>query len=152
MSHTTDPYNLQRFVEAQAPIYDQARAELRQGSKRSHWMWFIFPQISGLGSSPTAIVYAIASKDEAAAYLNHPTLGPRLRECTQLVNQVEGRSVDQIFGSPDDLKFRSSITLFAQVTSDSQIFLDALQKYFHGKFDSATINQLQSIKTPSSAP
>ena len=151
-TNTTDPYNLQRFVEAQASVYEQARAELRAGSKRSHWMWFIFPQITGLGSSPMAVRYAITSKDEAAAYFNHPILGPRLRECTQLVTQIENRSIDQIFGSPDNLKFRSSITLFAQATPDNQVFLDALQKYFDGKFDPATINQLQSIKTPSSAP
>jgi uncharacterized protein (DUF1810 family) len=142
VTHTTDPYNLQRFIEAQSPIYHQAREELRQGSKRSHWMWFIFPQIIGLGSSPTAIHYAIASKDEAAAYLNHPILGPRLRECTHLVTQVENRSIDQIFGYPDNLKFHSSITLFSHATPDNQVFLDALQKYFNGAPDPATLRHL----------
>ena len=126
MTHTNDPYNLQRFVEAQAPIYHQVTEELRQGSKRSHWMWFIFPQIAGLGSSPTAVHYAITSTDEAAAYLNHPILGPRLRECTTLVNQLQHRSIDQIFGYPDNLKFHSSITLFAHATPDNQVFLNAL--------------------------
>jgi uncharacterized protein (DUF1810 family) len=147
-----DPYNLQRFVEAQAPIYDQVLAELRAGSKRTHWMWFIFPQISGLGSSPMAIRYALSSKQEAAAYLNHPILGPRLRECTHLVTQVEGRSIDQIFGYPDDLKFRSSMTLFTHATPDNQVFLDALQKYFDGKFDPATLRQLESTKSAAPAP
>ena len=149
---SNDPYHLQRFVEAQAPIYAQVLAELRAGSKRSHWMWFIFPQIIGLGSSPMAIRYAITSKQEAAAYLNHPILGPRLRECTHLVTQVEGRSIDQIFGYPDDLKFRSSITLFAHATPDNQVFLDALQKYFDGKFDPATLRQLESTKSAAPPP
>jgi uncharacterized protein (DUF1810 family) len=147
-----DPYHLQRFVEAQASIYDQVRAELRAGSKRTHWMWFIFPQITGLGSSPMAIRYAITSRQEAAAYLNHPILGPHLRECTHLVNQVEGRSIDHIFGYPDDLKFCSSMTLFAHATPDNQIFLDALQKYFDGKFDPATLRQLESTKSTPTPP
>jgi uncharacterized protein (DUF1810 family) len=101
-----DPYDLQRFVDAQNPMFEQVRAELRQGRKQTHWMWFIFPQIKGLGNSPTAIEFAISSREEADAYLKHPVLGPRLRECTRLVNQIEGRSVPQIFGYPDDLKFR----------------------------------------------
>jgi uncharacterized protein (DUF1810 family) len=112
------------------------------GDKRGHWMWFIFPQIRGLGHSATAIWFAISSREEAEAYLQHPTLGPRLRECTSLVNQVEGPSIERIFGCPDYLKFRSSMTLFAHATVDNQIFLNALQKYFGGEFDRSTIERL----------
>jgi len=137
-----DPHNLQRFVDAQEPVFEQVRAELRAGRKTSHWMWFIFPQIAGLGHSPTAIRYAISSRQEAEAYLNHPLLGPRLRECTRLVNFVEGRSIEQILGYPDNLKFRSCMTLFAQVPTDNQIFQDALQKYFGGEFDRLTLERL----------
>jgi uncharacterized protein (DUF1810 family) len=136
------PYNLQRFVDAQTPMFEQVRAELRQGRKETHWMWFIFPQIKGLGSSPTAIEFSISSLQEADAYLKHPVLGPRLRECTRLVNQIEGRSVPQIFGYPDDLKFRSSMTLFANTTCENQIFKDALKKYFAGEPDQLTIERL----------
>jgi len=137
-----DPYHLQRFVDAQAPIYDQVCSELRQGQKRSHWMWFVFPQIKGLGHTQMANQYAIASREEAAAYLQHPILGPRLRECTRLVNLIEGRSVEQIFGYPDDLKFRSSMTLFAHATSENQVFTDALGKYFAGESDPLTLQRL----------
>src|SRR5260370_4919167 len=115
-------------------------------------MWFISAQMRVLANSPRAIPYALSSKQEAAAYLNHPILGPRLRECTHLVTQVEGRSIDQIFGYPDDLKFRSSMTLFAHATPDNQVFLDALQKYFNGKFDPATLRQLESTKSAAPAP
>jgi uncharacterized protein (DUF1810 family) len=138
----SDPYDLQRFVDAQDPVYDKVRAELRDGSKRSHWMWFIFPQIMGLGSSPLARRFAISSLSEATAFLEHPILGRRLAECTMLVNRVEGRPIGQIFGSPDDLKFRSSMTLFAHATPDNRVFLDALQKYFKGEFDPATLSRL----------
>jgi uncharacterized protein (DUF1810 family) len=138
----SDPFNLQRFVDAQNPVYAEVLSELRNGRKRSHWMWFIFPQISGLGSSPLARKFAISSMPEAAAYLDHPVLGPRLSECTRLVNLVEGRPIEQIFGYPDDLKFRSSMTLFARAASDNRIFTDALQKYFDGKFDDATLARL----------
>jgi uncharacterized protein (DUF1810 family) len=124
-----DPYQLQRFVDAQDPVFDQVLAELRAGGKRTHWMWFVFPQMQGLGHSPMARKYAIASREEAAAYLEHPVLGPRLRECTELVNRIEGRSLEEIFGYPDDLKFRSSMSLFAGATSDNQVFRDALAKY-----------------------
>ena len=124
-----DPYGLERFVAAQDPVFEEVRAELRAGRKRTHWMWFVFPQMKGLGHSPMAQKYAIGSREEAAAYLEHPILGPRLRECTALVNQIEGRSLDQIFGYPDDLKFRSSMTLFAQASSDNQVFKAALEKY-----------------------
>ena len=137
-----DPHNLQRFVDAQQPVFEQVRAELRAGRKASHWMWFIFPQIAGLGHSPMAIRYAISSRQEAEAYVNHPLLGPRLRECTRSVNLVEGRPIEQVLGYPDHLKFRSSMTLFAQTTTDNQIFRDALQKYFAGEFDRLTLERL----------
>lgn len=137
-----DPYNLQRFVIAQDVVFEQVRKELQAGCKNSHWMWFIFPQISGLGHSPLAKKFAIVSLEEARAYLAHSILGPRLRECTQFVNAVEDRSIEQIFGYPDDLKFRSSMTLFAYATSDNQIFITALKKYFDGKFDEPTIARL----------
>jgi len=131
-------FNLQRFVDAQAPVYDEVRAELHAGRKATHWMWFIFPQIAGLGHSPTARFYAIISAAEARAYLAHPLLGARLRECTDLVLQIEGRSAHEIFGSPDDLKFRSSMTLFGAVAGDSALFDVALQKYFSGRGDART--------------
>lgn len=137
-----DPYALQRFVDAQDPVVDQVRRELQQGRKRSHWMWFVFPQIRGLGSSPMATRFAVASLAEAKAYLEHATLGPRLRECTQLVMQVEGRSALEIFGQPDDMKFRSSMTLFAQAAPDEPLFSDAIRKYFGGEFDPRTLERL----------
>ena len=137
-----DPYNLQRFVEAQNPVIDQVRDELRAGRKRSHWMWFVFPQISGLGASPMAKRYAIASLAEAKAYLQHPVLGARLRECTQLVTETEGRTIEEIFGHPDDLKFRSSMTLFAHATADPKPFADAIKKYFPMGFDPLTLERL----------
>ena len=138
----SNPYDLQRFVDAQNPVYDQVCAELRDGRKKSHWMWFVFPQIEGLGSSPMARKFAISSLAEAAAYLEHPVLGPRLTECTRLVNLVEGRSIGQIFGRPDDLKFRSSMTLFARASLDNQVFVDTLQRHFKGEFDPATLERL----------
>ena len=138
----SDPYNLERFLQTQSFVYDDVIAELGPGMKRTHWMWFIFPQIAGLGSSPTAVRYAITSRKEAAAYLQHPVLGPRLRECTRLVNAVEGRSIDQIFGYPDDLKFHSSMTLFANATEDDEIFRSAIKKYFNGEMDLNTIQRL----------
>jgi uncharacterized protein (DUF1810 family) len=138
----SDPYDLQRFVDAQNPVFEQVCAELRQGRKKTHSMWFIFPQIKGLGTSHMAIKFAISSRQEAEAYLKHPVLGPRLRECTQLVNLVQGRSIDQIFGYPDDLKFRSSMTLFANTTCENQIFKDALEKYFAGEPDRLTLERL----------
>jgi uncharacterized protein (DUF1810 family) len=138
----SDPYDLQRFVDAQNPVYDQVHAELQEGHKRSHWMWFIFPQIAGLGSSPLARRFAISSLSEAAAFLEHPILGLRLAECTRLVNLIEGRPIGQIFGHPDDLKFRSSMTLFARASADNQVFVDALQKHFNGEFDPATLERL----------
>jgi uncharacterized protein (DUF1810 family) len=140
---TDDPYNLQRFVAAQAGVYDRVAAELRAGRKRSHWMWFIFPQISGLGFSAMAQRYAISSRAEAVAYLEHPLLGARLLECTGSVNAVEGRSIHEIFGSPDDMKFRSSMTLFAQAAPDGASFAEALDKYFGGEPDARTLDLLR---------
>ncbi len=137
-----DGYDLRRFVDAQQGIYEQACAELRAGHKRSHWMWFIFPQIEGLGSSPTAVRYAISSLNEAVAYLDRAVLGPRLRECTGIVLGLDGRSVSEIFGYPDDLKFHSSMTLFAQAATEPEIFLEALERYFGGKLDAATLERL----------
>ena len=138
----TDPYNLQRFVDAQAPVFEQVRAELRAGRKRSHWTWFVFPQLAGLGVSPMATRYAISSLTEAAAYLGHPVLGPRLRECTRLVIAVEGRAIEDIFGYPDDLKFRSSMTLFARAAPDSKVFAEAIHRYFPDGFDALTLERL----------
>jgi uncharacterized protein (DUF1810 family) len=132
-------YDLQRFVEAQQSVFDTVCAELRAGRKRSHWMWFIFPQIAGLGSSAMAQRYAIASLEEAKAYLAHPILGPRLRECSRLVADVAGRRVEEIFGYPDDMKFRSSMTLFAQATAENEVFVECLRKYFDGEGDPATL-------------
>jgi len=138
----SDPYRLERFVEAQNRVYEQVCGELRRGHKHSHWMWFVFPQIRGLGSSPTAVEFAISGRDEAEAYLEHSILGPRLEECTLLVTQVQGRTIGQIFSYPDDLKFRSSMTLFAHATTDNRIFLSALEKYFGGEFDQLTIERI----------
>jgi uncharacterized protein (DUF1810 family) len=136
-----DPYDLQRFVAAQEPVYEAVREELRAGRKRTHWMWFVFPQIEGLGHSPMAEKFAISSLAEAKAYLDHPILGPRLRECSRLVADIAGRSIDEIFGYPDNLKFRSSMTLFAQAASGDRVFLDCLQKYFGGEPDPATLSR-----------
>ena len=142
-----DPYGLQRFVDAQNRVYDKVCSELRDGRKKSHWMWFVFPQIEGLGSSQLARKFAISSLAEASAYLAHPILGPRLAKCTSLVNLVEGRPIEQIFGYPDDLKFRSSVTLFAHATPDNRVFIDALQKYFGGEFDPATLARLEALQS-----
>ena len=142
MDDPKDPYNLRRFVDAQNSGFESVRSELQDGAKRGHWIWFIFPQIKGLGHSPTAQKFAISSRQEAEAYLRHPILGPRLRECTRLVNLIEGRSISGIFGYPDDLKFRSCMTLFAHATRDNQIFVDALEKYCGGKFDPLTLERL----------
>jgi len=135
-----DPYNLHRFLSAQAPLIAQVRTELRAGKKSSHWMWFVFPQIAGLGRSEMAQRFAIASLDEARAYLAHHILGPRLKECTSLVLAVEGRSIAEIFGTPDDLKFHSSMTLFARAAPQEPVFKAALQKYFGGKEDPLTLD------------
>ena len=137
-----DSYDLERFVAAQAPVYRQVLGELRTGRKRSHWMWFVFPQIAGLGHSATAQHYAISSRAEATAYLGHPLLHTRLRECTGLVVAIAGRTVGEIFGSPDDLKFHSSMTLFGSVATDREIFMTAIEKYFDGVPDRQTIDRL----------
>jgi uncharacterized protein (DUF1810 family) len=137
----TDPFDLQRFVDAQAPVYPRVVAELRHGQKQSHWMWFIFPQLAGLGHSAMARRFAIAPREEAVAYLDHAILGPRLRECTALVNAVQDRTIREILGSPDDLKFCSSMTLFATVSSDPA-FAEAIAKFYGGKPDDRTLDLL----------
>lgn len=137
-----DPHNLKRFVQAQNRVYGRVCAELRVGQKTGHWMWFIFPQLRGLGHSHMAHEYGISSREEAVAYLQHPILGERLRKCTRLVNSVEGRSASEIFGYPDDLKFRSSMSLFANVTPQEETFKQALQKYFNGEPDPLTLQLL----------
>jgi uncharacterized protein (DUF1810 family) len=136
------PLDLQRFIEAQAPVIDAVRAELARGRKRSHWMWFVFPQIHGLGRSAMAQHYAIASLGEAQAYAAHPVLGARLREMTALVLAVEGHSAREIFGTPDDLKFHSAMTLFAHAAPDEPLFHQALAKYFAGSEDAGTVERL----------
>jgi uncharacterized protein (DUF1810 family) len=138
----TEPYDLERFVAAQDAVIDQVRAELSAGHKRTHWMWFVFPQIQGLGSSPTARHYAISSREEAAAYLRHPVLGPRLRACTELVMRIDGRPAADIFGHPDELKFRSSMTLFAEVAGADRLFADAIAKFYLEGPDPATLARL----------
>ncbi|HZC65735.1 MAG TPA: DUF1810 domain-containing protein [Candidatus Dormibacteraeota bacterium] len=139
MESCDDQFTLQRFVDAQGPVFAKVCSELRAGCKQTHWMWFIFPQLAGLGSSEMAARFAIGSKEEAQAYLAHEILGPRLRRCTQLVNEISGRSVSQIFAYPDDLKFHSSMTLFNQAAPREQSFADALQKYFAGQPDKQTL-------------
>ncbi len=142
MAGTGDPYDLQRFVDAQEPVYDAVISELTVGRKRSHWIWFVFPQLRGLGSSPTAVRYGISSREEAVAYLAHEVLGPRLRECTRLVAQIDGRSVEEIFGWPDYLKVRSSMTLFARSTDDNADFVAVLDKFYGGEQDPVTVEAL----------
>jgi uncharacterized protein (DUF1810 family) len=142
MTDAEDPHDLQRFVEAQDEVAETVEAELRAGRKRTHWMWFVFPQMEGLGSSRMAQRYAISSRAEAEAYLEHSTLGPRLREWTALVNDIEGRTANEIFGSPDDLKFRSSMTLFAAVADAPEPFETALDRYYSGERDERTLELL----------
>lgn len=137
-----DPFNLQRFLDAQRGQYADARAELGRGIKQGHWMWFIFPQLKGLGLSQASLFYGISGKEEALAYLRHKVLGPRLRDCTRLVNAIEGRTIEQVFGYPDDMKFRSSMTLFAEITGNNREFTSALEKYFGGERDRATLARL----------
>ncbi|WP_353741272.1 DUF1810 domain-containing protein [Pseudomonas fluorescens] len=139
-----DPFNLQRFLEAQDPVFDRVQNELSNGHKRSHWMWFIFPQFAGLGDSEMSRRFAIRSREEALAYLEHPLLGARLRTCTQEVLNIRERSVAGIFGHPDDLKFHSSMTLFAQVTDADSLFQQALNQYFHGILDDWTLSLMDS--------
>ena len=139
----SDQYELKRFVEAQEGVYEQACAELGAGRKQSHWIWFVFPQIQGLGRSPTAVRYALSGIDEARAYLADPVLGTRLRECAGIVVDVDGKTVSEIFGYPDDLKFHSSMTLFAKASEDGPgVFGEALEKYFGGKMDQGTLDRI----------
>jgi len=140
-SMSADTFNLQRFIDAQAPVIDAVLGELKRGRKASHWMWFVFPQVQGLGFSAMSQQYAIGSEGEAKAFLAHPLLGERLRECVELVLETEGKSVGQIFGHPDDRKFHSCLTLFAE-TSGEEVFLRALDKYFDGSPDEATLDIL----------
>jgi uncharacterized protein (DUF1810 family) len=139
---TADPHELRRFVDAQAGIYASVCAELSAGRKATHWMWYVFPQLRGLGRSATAERFGIGSLDEARAYLEHPLLGPRLEHCTRLVLGVHGRTAHEIFGSPDDLKFRSSMTLYAQVCPGGGVFAQALRAYFDGADDAHTLRLL----------
>lgn len=139
-----DPFNLQRFIQAQDPVFERVLRELDEGRKRSHWMWFVFPQFAGLGGSEMSRRFAIGSAEEAQAYLDHPLLGARLRACTQLVLNVRQRSIAEIFGHPDDLKFHSSMTLFAQFTPEDSLFNQALDRYFHGILDEWTLQLLDS--------
>jgi uncharacterized protein (DUF1810 family) len=144
-SNRADPFDLQRFVEAQHRVYDTALTELRAGRKRSHWIWFVFPQIQGLGSSPTAIRYAITSLAEAKAYLDHEVLGPRLRECSRIVAGIEGASAEDIFGWPDNMKVRSSMTLFARAAESAEVQADfraVLDRLYGGVEDELTVQQL----------
>jgi len=140
----SDPFDLERFVDAQDEVYDAVQAELARGKKTSHWMWFVFPQLKGLGFSSTAQHFGIASRAEAHAYWMHPVLGPRLKECTELVLAVRGKTAREIFGTPDDLKFRSSMTLFAAVAPEEEAFQQALEKYYGGTGDAKTIALLSA--------
>ncbi len=139
---TDDPFHLSRFVQAQQDDFESALAEIGSGRKRTHWMWYIFPQITGLGFSSTAQHYAIKSIAEARAYLDHPVLGPRLRQCAEAAVRVEGRSAREIFGSPDDLKLRSCATLFAMASPPGSVFDRLLEKYYRGERDPRTLRLL----------
>jgi uncharacterized protein (DUF1810 family) len=140
-----DPYNLQRFIKAQDGIFESVLAELRNGQKRTHWMWFIFPQIDGLGHSTTSKYYSIKNKAEAQEYLDHPLLGSRLRTCVDLILAIDGKSAAAIFGFPDDIKLRSSMTLFTYVTGSGSVFARVLEKYFDGQRDQKTIDLLNNL-------
>jgi uncharacterized protein (DUF1810 family) len=142
---SADPYNLSRFMSAQDTTYERALIELRSGQKRSHWMWFIFPQIGGLGRSSTSEYYSIKSEEEARQYLSNPILGPRLLECAQVVWAVEARSASEIFRFPDDLKLKSSMTLFAHITEPGSVFARVIDKYFDGKPDEKTLEILSEL-------
>ena len=147
-SPNRDPFDLSRFVAAQDPIYPEALSEIRAGHKRTHWMWFVFPQAIGLGTSPTARHYAIRSMDEARAYLTHPILGHRLRECAESLLRVRGKSASEIFGDPDDMKLRSSMTLFASVAEKDSVFAKVLEQYFGGKPDPLTVAFIERDAAP----
>jgi uncharacterized protein (DUF1810 family) len=143
MNQQEDRFDLNRFVQAQEEIYPRALAEIRRGQKRSHWMWFIFPQIDGLGYSSTARFYAIKSKGEARAYLDHPLLGKRLVECCEALLKITGKSADEIFDYPDDLKLRSSMTLFASISQPRSVFSRVLDQYYSGQPDDQTLELLE---------
>jgi uncharacterized protein (DUF1810 family) len=145
MTSQPDPFNLQRFIDAQDKAMEAVRRELRAGRKSSHWMWFVFPQVAGLGFSPTADFYAIHSLAEARAFLAHPVLGARLRECAGLVNAIEGRDLQQIFGDPDRMKFRSCVTLFVSVAPEEAVFSQALKKYCGGEGDPLTSGKISAL-------
>lgn len=140
-----DPFDLNRFVQAQAPIYATALAELSAGCKKSHWMWFIFPQIDGLGFSATTKLYSIKSLAEARAYLAHPVLGARLVECTDTVLALKGKTALEIFGRPDDMKLQSSMTLFAAISPAASVFNDVLGRYFNGERDPRTVELTKDV-------
>lgn len=142
MSDTGDPFDLARFVQAQDGVYEQALRELRDGAKRGHWMWFVFPQVAGLGSSPTAQRYAVSGLDEAHAYLAHPVLGPRLVECAQALLELGERDPVRVLGSVDALKLRSSMTLFEAAAPDERVFGEVLERFYDGERDAATTSQL----------
>jgi uncharacterized protein (DUF1810 family) len=141
-----DPHDLARFTRAQDGVFAGVLAELRAGAKRSHWMWFVFPQVAGLGSSSASRTYAIRTLAEARAYLAHPVLGPRLRQCAEIVLAAEGRTAHEIFGSPDDLKLCSSMTLFAAVAGADSVFARVLAKYYGGRQDARTIELLRALE------
>jgi uncharacterized protein (DUF1810 family) len=143
MNPEDDPYDLKRFLSAQEGVYDRALAELKGGRKRTHWMWYIFPQIDGLGYSPMAKHYSIKNIEEARQYLIHPVIGKRLLECTQAVVAINGRSLSEIFGYPDDLKFKSSMTLFEKIAGPGSVFSSALDKCCHGERDAITLRLLK---------
>ena len=142
----TDPFNLERFVEAQNPVYDHALLELQRGQKTGHWMWFIFPQMQGLGHSTMAEKYGISSLKEAQAYLAHPILGPRLVECTDLMLQISGKTLAEILGYPDNFKFKSCMTLFSRANTRQEIFQKALRKFCGGEEDAKTLEKLGPIR------
>lgn len=141
-----DPFDLNRFVNAQSAVYDDVLTELRNGRKESHWMWFIFPQIAGLGHSSTSQYYAIKSLDEARHYLGHPVLGKRLLECTERILVIDGKTALEVFGSPDDMKLKSSATLFAHIAEPNSPFVRVLHKYFHDERDSRTLQLVSQLK------
>jgi uncharacterized protein (DUF1810 family) len=143
-----DPFDLNRFISAQDKVYDRVLLQLKHGCKRSHWMWYIFPQLDGLAQSTTSKYYAIKSPSEAVAYLNHPVLGRRLRECANTIVAIEGKTVSEIFGYPDDLKLFSSMTLFSEVAAEP-IFIRVLDKYFQGERDDRTLQLLKKLKNTS---
>lgn len=142
---TDDPFDLARFVSAQDPVYERVLEELRHGRKRTHWMWFVFPQLIGLGASAMADRYAVRSRAEAAAYLRHEILGPRLKECTELINAVKEDSIRRILGFPDDRKFHSSMTLFAEVDGAAGVYRQALARFFDGRPDPRSLEILAAL-------